>query len=96
MDFAIYIGLASLAVVIVQQILKLKIIPATFANRYPVPTNIILSVVAALIVVWQSGKMPTTFWEWVILCATISVVAAITYNQLIERWSDLRAMETGK
>jgi hypothetical protein len=96
MDFSLYVGLAALAVVIVQQILKLKLIPLTFANRYPVPTNIILSTVAAFIVVWQQGALPSNLGEWVMLVATISVVAAITYNQLLERWNDLRAMETGK
>jgi hypothetical protein len=96
MDLNVYIGMAALSVVLVQQILKSKVVPATFANRYPVPTNIALSVVASLIIVWQNQVVPTTWVEWVLVVATVSVVAAITYNQLLERWGDLRATESGK
>lgn len=97
MDFAAITGLAALAVVAVQQILKLKFIPVAFANKYPVPTNILLSIVAALIAV-SSGEVatPNTWTQWVTLTATIAVVAAIVYNQLIKNWDELRAMETGK
>lgn len=86
--------LAALAVVIVHQILKLKFIPLTLANKYPVPTNIVLSIVASVAAVWQS-KVPTpTVWtEWVLLVTLISVVSAIVYNSTIHSWKELRAME---
>jgi hypothetical protein len=87
-------ALAALAVVAVHEILKLKVIPTTVANKYPVPTNILLSVIAALIVVWQSNVTKPMVWTgWVTLVATISVVAAVVYNQLLAKWTDLRSME---
>lgn len=86
-------GLSALAVVAVQQILKLNFIPVGFANKYPVPTNIVLSAVAAIIVVWQTSIQPVVWTDWLILGATISVVAAIVYNQLIKQWSELRQTE---
>lgn len=93
--FAIAVGLSALSVVAIQQILKAKIIPATFANKYPVPTNIALSIGAALFVVWRSTTLlPVKLTDWVILVATISVTAALTYNQLLKNWTELRATES--
>lgn len=86
--------LAALAVVFVHQILKLNIIPVAFANRYPVPTNIILSIVASVMAVLPTGKLTTTVWTvWVQLIATVAVVAAITYNQLLAQWKQLKSIE---
>ena len=87
--------LAGLAVLAVQQILKLKVVPVAFANRYPVPTNIILSIIASIVVVWRDiVNLPPDAWtDWVILVATISVVAAITYNNTLGRWEQLRSIE---
>lgn len=94
MDLTYITGLAAAGVVAVHEILKLKIIPLTFANRYPVPTNIALSVVAAVIAVWKSNVVQPTVWTgWVSLVATIAVLAAIIYNQLIKNWTELREME---
>lgn len=97
MDFAFFTqatALAALAVVVVQQILKLKFIPIGFANRYPVPTNIILSIVAAAVAVWQADVPHPLIWtDWVALVGLISVVAAITYNNLLRNWQELREME---
>lgn len=86
-------GLAALSVVVVQQILKLKFIPVSFANKYPVPTNILLSVVSAIIVTWKTSVQPVGFAAWTFLIATISIVAAITYNALLKNWQELRATE---
>lgn len=87
-------ALAALAVVVLQQILKFKFVPVNFANKYPVPTNILLSIGAALYVVWQSDVPTPHVWtSWVQLVATISVVAAITYNMLLRNWTELRATE---
>lgn len=86
-------ALAALAVVGVQQVLKLKIVPLAIANKYPVPTNIVLSILAALVVTWQTAIQPTTWNEWVVLVATISVVAALTYNMTLRNWTELREME---
>lgn len=95
MEYFTYItGLSALAVVAVQQILKLKFVPLAFANKYPVPTNILLSIAAAVIVVWQDKVVePTTWPQWVALVAVVSVVAAIVYNQLIGKWKELRETE---
>lgn len=88
------VGLAAIAVVIVQQILKSKVIPIYFANKYPQLTNIILSGIAAVVVVWQTGIiLPVTIWEWIAYVGLISVVAAITYNNLVQNWSGVRATE---
>lgn len=88
------VGLAAIAVVIVQQILKSKVIPIYFANKYPQLTNIILSAIAAVVVVWQTGIiLPVTIWEWISYIGLISVVAAITYNNLVQGWSGVRATE---
>lgn len=87
-------ALAAIGVVIVQQILKLKFIPVGFANRYPVPTNIALSVVASVIAVWQAATYaPVTWLDWVLLVITVSVVAAIIYNSLLQNWHELRETE---
>lgn len=86
-------ALAALAVVAVQQILKLNIVPLAFANRYPVLTNILLSIVAAVVVTWQTAVSLIGWVEWVVYVATISVVAAVTYNSTLRNWSQLRSTE---
>lgn len=91
--FTYVAGLSALAVVGIQEILKLKIVPNGFANKYPVVTNILLSAVASVIVVWQTALQPTIWTQWIALIATISIVAAITYNQLIGRSPELKSLE---
>lgn len=87
--------LAGVGVLAVQQILKILPVSVTeFANRYPVPTNIALSVGAALFAVWQDFIQPVVWTDWVALIAVISATAAIIYNQLIGRWAQLKSMET--
>jgi hypothetical protein len=76
-------ALAALAVVAVQQILKLNVIPVFFANKYPVLTNVLLSAIAAVIVTWQTAITLVGWVEWVVYVATISVLAAITYNMTL-------------
>lgn len=86
--------LGGLAVLIVQEIIKLKFVPVQFANKYPVPTNIILSVLTAVVVVWKDNLAnPRSWTNWVQLVASISLVAAFAYNMTIKHWQDLRAME---
>lgn len=82
---------ASAAVVLVHQILKLKIVPLSFANRYPVPTNIILSVIATIFVV--NPHVGASVTDWLIQAGTIAVTAAIAYNQLLAPWGELKASE---
>lgn len=86
--------LAALAVVVVQQVLKLNAIPGTFANRWPVPTNIVLSVLAAVYVDRKDLVVAHTWTQWIGLVATVSIAAAITYNMTIKNWTQLRAMES--
>jgi|ERR1039458_5623613 hypothetical protein len=85
--------LASLAVVVIQQILKLKFIPIAFANRYPVPTVILLSIVAAVVVNWAGWQTAHGVGQWIVLFAKICVVAAIAYNVTLKGWTQLRTME---
>lgn len=83
-----------LAVLLVQEILKLKAIPLSFANRYPVPTAIVLSAIASAVVVWQDAVATPAVWtEWIALGVTVLLVAAITYNMTIRNWDQLREME---
>lgn len=89
--------LAALAVMVLQQILTLKVVPNGFANRYPVPTLIVLSSVAAFVAVWLD-KVPTpqAWTDWVLLVVTIGVTAAVVYNSTIRNWTQLREMEGEK
>lgn len=91
--FAHVAALSALAVVVVQEILKLKVVPIAFANRYPVLTNILLSIVAAIIVVWKTVLAVVVWTDWLVLVATISVVAAITYNMTLRNWTQLKQIE---
>lgn len=85
--------LSALAVVVVQQLLKLKVVPPGFANKYPVPTLILLSIIAAIVEVWTTGVQPHVWTDWILLVATIGVVAAVTYNTTIRNWAQLRQLE---
>lgn len=81
--FSQYTALAALAVVAVQQILKLNVIPLYVANKYPVATNILLSTIASVIVTWKTVVDLNEWTEWVVYIATVSVLAAITYNMTL-------------
>ena len=79
-------------VLLVQQILKLNIVPLAFANRYPVPTNILLSIVATVFLVpidWSLDNIGHLAMQ----VGTVAVVAAIAYNQLLGKWEQLRSAE---
>lgn len=77
-------ALAALSVVAVQQILKLNVIPVYFANKYPVITNVLLSIVASVIVSFKTVINLDGWVQWVSYIATVSVLAAITYNMTIK------------
>lgn len=81
--FAEITALAALAVVAVQQILKLNVIPVYFANKFPVLTNVLLSAIASVVVTWKTAIQLVTPVEWVTYVATVSVLAAITYNMTL-------------
>lgn len=81
--FAEITALAALSVVAVQQILKLNVIPVYFANKFPVLTNVLLSAIASVIVTWQTAVQLVTPVEWVTYVATVSVLAAVTYNMTL-------------
>ena len=82
--FAQITALAALAVVVVQQILKLNVIPLYFANKYPVVTNVLLSVLASVVVTWQTTINLVGWMQWVAYVGTVSVLAAVTYNMTIK------------
>lgn len=82
-SFAEITALAALSVVAVQQILKLNVIPVFFANKYPVLTNLLLSAIASVVVTWQTVVALVGWQDWVTYVATISVLAAITYNMTL-------------
>lgn len=77
-------ALAALSVVVVQQILKLNVIPVYFANRHPVFTNFVLSAIAAVLVTRETAVQLVGWTEWVVYVATVSVLAAVTYNMTIK------------
>lgn len=81
--FAEITALAALSVVAVQQILKLNVIPVYFANKYPLVTNVLLSVVASVVVTWQTALNLVQWTEWVAYIGTVSVLSAITYNMTL-------------
>jgi hypothetical protein len=79
--------LGATTVLIVQEIFKLKIVPLAFANKYPVPTNVMLSVIVAVLLAgltgleWKLANL-TVLLQAIVLAA---VGAAIAYNQLLEK-----------
>ena len=88
------VAVGALAVVAVQQILKLNVIPVYFANKYPVVTNIALSIIAAVIVTWQTTINLVTWENWVVYVATISVLAAVTYNMTLRNSDGLQRISS--
>ena len=85
-------ALAALAVVTVQQILKLNVVPVYFANKYPVYTNIALSIIAAVVVQWQNMVNLANWVDWVVYVATIAVVAAVTYNMTLRNSPEIQSI----
>lgn len=81
--FAQITALAALAVVAVQQVLKLNVVPVYFANKYPVFTNIALSIIASVVVTYKTAINLVNWQQWVVYVATVSVLAAITYNMTL-------------
>lgn len=88
--------LAGLAVVAVQQILKLNIVPVYFANKYPVITNFVLSIIASVIVSWQTAITLVTWLQWVTYVATVIVIAAVTYNMTIKNSDVIQSVSNDK
>jgi hypothetical protein len=98
MDFFNHVTiLVGLAVMAVQQILTFRAVPVSFANRYPVPTLIVLSTVASILaVVFNKEAVPQSVGDWVLLVASVGVTAAVVYNHTLRNWAQLRAMEGEK
>ena len=93
MEFLTEASLAAAGVVLlVQQILKLNIVPLAFANRYPVPTNIILSVIATVFLVSINWSLDN-IGDLALQIGSVAVIAAIAYNQLLGKWEQLRSAE---
>lgn len=93
MEFLTEASLAAAGVVLlVQQILKLNIVPLAFANRYPVPTNIILSVIATVFLVPINWSLDN-IGDLALQIGSVAVIAAIAYNQLLGKWEQLRSAE---
>ena len=87
------VALSAGAVLVVHQILKFKFIPWKFANKYPVPTLILLSIAAGIVTSLEENVHPRSWTDWLILVGTIAVVAALTYNATLKSWAELRATE---
>lgn len=82
---------AGAVVLLVTEILKLKIVPLAFANKYPVVTNVILSIAATYFIV-----KPDFSWDnlghLAVQVGTVAVIAAIAYNSLV-RPSGVKSLE---
>lgn len=91
--FAHAVALSALAIVAIQQILKLNLVPLAFANKYPVPTLILLSVGASIVTVLTTPINPHSWTDWLVLGGTIAVTAALTYRTTLKNWTQLRALE---
>lgn len=89
--FAQVTALAALAVVVVQQILKLNVVPVYFANKFPVITNVVLSIIASVVVSYSTAVTLVTPGEWITYVATVSVLAAVTYNMTLKNSATLQA-----
>lgn len=91
--FAHAVALSALATVGIHQILKLQIIPSEFANKYPVPLLILLSIGTSVVAVWRTALAPKAWTDWLVLVATVAVTAALTYRTTLANWTELRALE---
>lgn len=79
-------------VLLVQEILKLKIVPLAFANKYPVFTNIVLSILATIFLVPVDWSLDN-IGHLAVQIGTIAVTAAIAYNQLLGKSEEIKALE---
>lgn len=94
--FAQITALAALAVVAVQQILKLNVIPVYFANKYPVFTNIALSIIASVVVTYKTAVNIIGWQQWVVYVASVSVLAAIVYNMTLKNSPSVQNVSSDK
>lgn len=95
-QFAEITALAALSVVAVQQFLKLDVIPVYFANKYPVVTNVLLSILASVVVTWQTAVDLVDVSSWIAYVATISVLAAVTYNMTLRNSPLIKSVASNK
>lgn len=91
--YAHAVAVSALSVVAVQELLKLRFIPVSFANKYPVPTNILLSVGASIVATLTNAVNPATWQDWIVLASTITVASALTYRATLHNWTELRSVE---
>lgn len=93
MEFLSAAAIAAAAVVlVVQEILKLRVVPLAFANKYPVPTNIALSIIVTLFMVpieWSLDNLGYLLAQ----IGTVAVTAAIAYNMLVSKSDEIKALE---
>lgn len=85
---------AAAVVVVVQEVLKLKVVPVAFANRYPVATNVILSVITTLFLVPITWSLDN-IGHLLVQIGTVAVVASIAYHALVKP-SAVRELEGEK
>lgn len=96
MDFINHITLlAAGATTLAVQIMKLKLFPPSFANRYPVPTNLAVSLIATGVIYYTNWLPLHTVGDWLGTFGVIAVVAAMTYNHVLGQWGELKSSENG-
>ncbi len=74
------------ATALATELLKSPYIPVP-AQKYPRVTALIVSIIASVVAVMQSGFNATTLHSWTdglaLVCGTL-IVSSVTYNQLIK------------
>ena len=89
---------AAAVVLLIEQVMKLKIVPVNIANAHPVLTNVLLSIVCAFALTPIDFVGLVTSFTWselgtaLVQIGTVVVVAAIAYNQVVEK-SSLKSAE---
>jgi hypothetical protein len=85
--------ITALATTGILQLLKLRIVPTNFVNKYPVPSLLVVSTLSAVLITAWNWVNPTGWKDWVVMVAVIAVSAALTYRTTLQNWTELRSLE---
>lgn len=82
-------------VMVVEELLKLRVVPLKLVNRHPVPTNLVLSAIVTLLMAPLTGiDYQWSHWQEIgSLWLLTALSAAIAYNQLLDKWDQLKRLE---
>lgn len=82
-------------VLVVEELLKLRVVPLDWVNRHPVPANLVLSAaVTALMAPLTGIAYELANWQEIAsLWLLTALTAAVAYNQLLSKWDQLKRLE---